>query len=67
MSAATEQWDGSWETDRRTKREAWAAMTPAERLAWLEEALDLAQRTGALAADRRRRQQAADRMAQQSG
>ncbi len=67
MSPVTEQWDGGWDADRRTKRAAWSAMTPAERLAWLEEALDLAHRAGALAEDRRRRQQAADHLAQQLG
>lgn len=67
MSPATDQWDGGWDADRRTKREAWSSMTPAERLAWLEEALDLAYRTGALAEDRRRRQHAADQLAQQLG
>lgn len=67
MSPTTEPWDGGWDADRRTKRAAWAAMSATQRLAWLEEALDLAHRTGALSADRRRRQQAADRMAQQSG
>lgn len=66
MSQRTEQWDGGWDADRRTKRAAWAAMSAAERLASLEEALDLAHRTGVLAQDRRR-QQAADRMAEQLG
>lgn len=58
-----EQFDGSWDAERRTKREAWAAMTPTELLAWLEEALDLALATGALASDRRRRQRKADELA----
>ena len=67
MTSTTDPWDGGWETDRRTKRAAWAAMTPTERLAWLEEALDLARRTGALAEERRRRQQEADRVAADMG
>ena len=67
MTPGNEQWDGGWSADRRTKRQAWAAMTAAQRLAWLEEALDLAHHAGALTEDRRRRQQAADDMAEQLG
>ncbi len=37
-----------WETDRREKLTAGLALTPAERLAWLEEAIAFAHRAGAL-------------------
>lgn len=37
-----------WEADRREKLAAGLALTPAERLAWLEEAIAFAHRAGAL-------------------
>ncbi|HXF72742.1 MAG TPA: hypothetical protein VNO79_09065 [Actinomycetota bacterium] len=37
-----------WETSRREKLTAGLALTPAERLAWLEEAIAFAHRAGAL-------------------
>ena len=52
---AGEAWTGSWQTDATAKRRAWAATTPAERLAWLEDALDFALAVGALQQERRRR------------
>jgi len=41
-------WDASWEGARRALLESTLAATPAERLDWLEEMLELAWRTGAL-------------------
>ncbi len=35
-------WDASWEGNRRSLLDAGIAATPAQRLAWLEEALELA-------------------------
>lgn len=37
-----------WEANRREKLTAGLALTPAERLAWLEEAIAFAHRVGAL-------------------
>lgn len=35
-------WDaGGWEGARRAQEEAWLATTPEQRLAWLEEAVEL--------------------------
>jgi hypothetical protein len=42
-----EDW-GSWEQNRERKRVLGADATPAERLAWLEEALRLALAAGSL-------------------
>jgi hypothetical protein len=55
-------WSGT--SDGAAALRARAAMTVEQRLAWLEEVLDLALATGALAADRARRQAAADAWAQ---
>jgi hypothetical protein len=42
-------WDGAtWEGARRQLLRSTLAATPAQRLAWLEEALELAYRSGAL-------------------
>lgn len=43
------RWDATWEGVRRQRLESTVAATPAQRLAWLEEALELAYRSGALA------------------
>ncbi len=48
-----------WAQDRDAKRRAWQSLTPTQRWEWLVGALDLAAATGALAADRRRRDAAA--------
>ena len=45
------RWDATWKGARRQLLESTSAATPAQRLAWLEEALELAYRSGAL--DRR--------------
>lgn len=42
------RWDGSWQAHRQAQRRAWWTATPAQRLAWLEEAIALAHRVGAL-------------------
>ena len=41
-------WDATWEGARKQLQESILAATPAQRLAWLEEALELAYRAGAL-------------------
>ena len=43
------RWDATWKGARRQLLETTLAATPAQRLAWLEEALELAHRSGALA------------------
>ena len=57
--------DEGWEVGtfaglRARQRRDIAALTPLRRLEWLEEALRLAERSGALAAARRRRQRECD-------
>jgi hypothetical protein len=37
------EWDATWEGARRRRLESTLSATPAQRLAWLEEALELAQ------------------------
>lgn len=44
-----DRWDLTWEGSRRQALESARAATPAQRLAWLEEVLELAWRAGALA------------------
>ena len=44
----TEHWDATWEGARKQLLESTLAATPAQRLAWLEEMLELAHRAGAL-------------------
>ena len=52
----SEGWDAtSWEGVERAQLETMLAATPAERLAWLEEAMRLAHASGALEAARRER------------
>ena len=52
----SEGWDGaSWEGAERAQLETMLAATPAERLAWLEEAMRLAHASGALESARRER------------
>jgi hypothetical protein len=41
-------WNASWEEHRRQQLTLGLAATPAQRLAWLEEMIELAHRTGAL-------------------
>jgi len=49
-------WDVDWEGQRRRQLRSTAATTPAQRLAWLEAAIRLAHRSGALERTRRARQ-----------
>ena len=49
----SERWDVSWADVERAQLETMLAATPAQRLAWLEEAMRLAHASGALAAARR--------------
>ena len=43
-----DRWDATWEGARRQLLESTLAATPAQRLAWLEEVLEIAHRAGAL-------------------
>lgn len=43
-----EDWDGGWEAHRRAQRRAWLELTPDQRLAWLDDAIDFALEVGAL-------------------
>jgi len=43
-----DRWDATWEGARRQLLKSTLAATPAQRLAWLEEMLELAYRAGAL-------------------
>jgi hypothetical protein len=51
MPDSDRTWEADWEGSRRAQREAIARATPAQRLAWLEEALELAYAAGALGQD----------------
>jgi hypothetical protein len=42
------RWDAGWEGARRFRLARSLEATPAERLAWLEQAIELAHHTGAL-------------------
>ena len=52
-AARTRQWVGTWADVEQAQLEAMLTATPAQRLAWLEEAMRLAYASGALGADRR--------------
>ena len=43
-----DRWDATWEGARKQLLESTLAATPAQRLAWLEEMLELAHRAGTL-------------------
>jgi hypothetical protein len=45
---ALDPWDGSWEGSQLHRLARTLAATPAQRLAWLEEAIELAWQSGAL-------------------
>jgi len=49
-AAAENDWQVDWESHRRHQLTAALRATPAQRLAWLEEMIRLAYRTGALRA-----------------
>jgi hypothetical protein len=44
----SDSWDATWEGARKQLLESVLATTPAQRLAWLEEMLEIAHRAGAL-------------------
>jgi hypothetical protein len=46
-------WDASWEGTRRAHLKSLLNTTPAQRLEWLEEVLELAHRAGAFSGSRR--------------
>ncbi len=50
-----DRWDATWEGARKQLLESTLTATPAQRLAWLEEMLELAHRAGTL--DKRSGQQ----------
>ena len=45
---ASNDWDATWEAARQQLLKSTLAATPAQRLEWLEEVLELAYRAGAL-------------------
>ncbi|MDI7266943.1 MAG: hypothetical protein QME96_02990 [Myxococcota bacterium] len=47
-TAGCDDWASGWEAHRRRQLASFLAATPAQRLAWLEEMIELAHRTGAL-------------------
>ena len=47
-AARTRQWVGTWAEVEQAQLESMLAATPAQRLAWLEEAMRLAYASGAL-------------------
>ncbi len=47
-AGSADQWDATWAGARKQLLESTLAATPAQRLAWLEEMLELAHRAGAL-------------------
>ena len=47
-TSGDESWRASWEDAEKRKLTNAVAATPAQRLAWLEEAIRLAHQTGAL-------------------
>lgn len=60
MSDSPDVIDWSGTSDGPAARHARAALTVEQRVAWLDDAIDLAAATGALAIDRSRRQAEAD-------
>jgi hypothetical protein len=48
LRESADHWDATWEGARKRLLESTLAATPAQRLAWLEEMLELAHRAGAL-------------------
>ena len=51
-AGGNQRWDVSWTDVEQAQLETMLAATPAQRLAWLEEAMRLAYASGALGADR---------------
>jgi hypothetical protein len=48
LAAGDPDWPRGWEEHKRRQLVSFLAATPAQRLAWLEEIIDLAFRAGAL-------------------
>ncbi len=44
----SEGWSATWEAERARRLRGTLSATPAERLEWLEEAIEIAYRSGAL-------------------
>ena len=51
-TAVSEKWVGTWAEVERAQLETMLRATPAQRLAWLEEAMRLAHASGALRIER---------------
>jgi hypothetical protein len=51
--SAGDEWGSGWEAQRRHQLTMGLAATPAQRLAWLEEVIAIAHRSGALPKPRR--------------
>jgi hypothetical protein len=47
-AVSPDRWHATWDDARKQLLESTLAATPAQRLAWLEEVLELAYRAGAL-------------------
>jgi hypothetical protein len=47
-AGSSDRWDATWEGARKLLLESTLAATPAQRLEWLEEMLEVAYRAGAL-------------------
>ena len=52
MAESSDIWKAGWDDSRRAQLDAIARATPAQRLEWLEEALQLALASGALERER---------------
>ena len=48
FKSPTHAWQAGWKDNERAQLRSWLKATPAERLAWLEEAIKLAYQAGAL-------------------
>jgi len=48
FKSSTHDWRAGWKDNERAQLRSWLKATPAERLAWLEEAIKLAYQAGAL-------------------
>ncbi len=48
VESLTHSWQAGWKDNERAQLRSWLEATPAQRLAWLEEAIELAYQAGAL-------------------
>jgi hypothetical protein len=48
VESPTQSWKAGWKGNERSQLRSWLEATPAQRLAWLEEAIELAYQAGAL-------------------